>query len=151
MDLTRAVIAYLTAVFLLLGSAGFFLNRALAPLPQAEAQTTAAPKLLAPKLLRSAERRAEDAALSKRLAEEAERRAHPVAAETTGMSSATNARVADDTGRRDEVRASRKSKIRSLSERRGPRVDPWYQGYEAWGSQRGYDRSWRYSQRGFWN
>jgi hypothetical protein len=141
MDLTRAVIAYLTAVFVLLGSAGFFLNRALAPLPEAEAKTAAASKPLAPKLLNSVERRAQDAALMQRLAEEAERRAHPAPVETTGTASTVSASAADDGVRRGEAKANRKSKARSLAERK-PAPDPWYQ---AWG----YDRSWRYTQRGF--
>jgi hypothetical protein len=147
MDATRAVIVYMAAVFFLLVSAGFFLNRALAPLPGAEAQSAPA-KTLAPKLVNAAQRRAEDAALMQRLADEAERRAHPPV-ETTGASSAMAAIPSEDA----EAKASRKARIRALQEERAQkrRLARQYQErqfYNAWAYQRSYG-SWQFSQRGF--
>jgi hypothetical protein len=147
--ITRAVIAYLAAVFFLLVSAGFFLNRALAPLPQAETKT-ATIKSLAPKLVNSAERRTEDTVLMQRLADEAERRAHPPV-ETTGASSAMATPPAD-ADRTGEAKTNRKSKVRAVEERAEKQRLAWRyqerQFYNAWGYQRSYG-SWRFSRRGF--
>jgi hypothetical protein len=114
MGLGRPLIAYLTAVGLLLGTAGFFLSQALAPLSNDKQASTQMPRPIPPKLQRSAERRAEDAALRRALAAKKERPAPVAVAETTGSATPSVA-ATDVTAKRAESAAVKQAKARAAA------------------------------------